>query len=296
MRRYPLSGFFLITFGLTWGLGACFALFPAQLMAVFGKVSITNPLFIVAVYAPSLSAIIMTGLIDGLAGIQSLLGRVFHWRNGIQWYLAISVGIPLLTTIALLASLVFAGAPQAIHHWYDLFLLGPTGHEIVHALGSGSGGGFRVVLVILGSFLADPGPLGEELGWRGFALGRLLKQRSALGAAIILGIVWGAWHLPAFFIGGLPQSSMSIPVFMASIVALSVLMTWAFNGTRGSILIAILIHWTFNTCMDLTRMPIALFTAGVLVTAAVAVVICTGPALAARLREQESFADSSGNA
>ena len=73
MKRRPLLAFFTLTFGLTWGLGACFALFPAQLTAIFGKVSVTNPLFMLAVYAPSISAIVVTGFIDGAAGIRRLL-------------------------------------------------------------------------------------------------------------------------------------------------------------------------------------------------------------------------------
>ena len=62
MKRRPLLTFFALTFGLMWGLGACFALFPAQLTAVFGKISVANPLFILAVYAPGISAIIVSGL------------------------------------------------------------------------------------------------------------------------------------------------------------------------------------------------------------------------------------------
>ena len=160
-----------------------------------------------------------------------------------------------------------------------------TGHEIVKA--AGAGGLWRVMLAVLASFLADPGPLGEELGWRGFALPRLLEGRNALSAAVVLGIIWGVWHLPAFLIAGTPQSNMSFPILLIGAVALSVLMTWAFNGTRGSVLVAILIHWTFNTCFDSTRMPLALFSAGVLVIAAVVVVAIEGPELS-RSHEYEA--------
>ena len=79
MRRRPLLAFFALTFGLTWGLGACFAIFPAQLATVFGTVSVTNPLFILAVYAPSISAMIVSGLIAGPAGIRQLLGGFLRW-------------------------------------------------------------------------------------------------------------------------------------------------------------------------------------------------------------------------
>lgn len=236
MKQRPLLGFFCLTFGLTWGLGACFALFPNQLTAVFGKVSISSPLFILAVYAPSISAIIVTGLIDGAAGVHRLLARMVQWRNGLRWYLAILLGLPALSAIARLSSAALTGTPLVYEHWYQLFLLGPTGHDIVTSLASTSGRHFAVVGVILASFVLDPGPLGEELGWRGFALPQLLEGRSALSAGLILGVVWGVWHLPAFVIVGTPQSHLSLPAFMLGIVALSVLMTWVFNGTRGSVL------------------------------------------------------------
>jgi Type II CAAX prenyl endopeptidase Rce1-like len=115
----------------------------------------------------------------------------------------------------------------------------------------------------------DPGPLGEELGWRGFALPELLKNRSPWLAGLMLGVIWGIWHLPAFFVAGFTQSSISIPVFMISIVALSTLMAWVFKGTHGSLLLAVLGHAMFNLCMDLGTMPLA--SAVMLVMAALAV-------------------------
>ena len=285
MRRHPLLAYFALTFGLTWGLGACFALFPDQLTTVFGKMSVANPLFILAVYAPGISAVIMSGLIAGPAGVGQLLGGLLRWRIGIQWYVAIFVGIPMLSAIAILLTAALARTPLGIDHWYQLFLLGPTGRHIVQA--AAAGGLWRIAPTILGSFLADPGPLGEELGWRGFALPRLLKGRSALSAGVILGIIWGVWHLPAFIIAGTPQDNMSFPLFMIGVVALSVLMTWAFRGTGGSVLAAALIHWTFNTCTDMTRMPLALVSVGVLVLAAAVVVAVSGPGLS-RSEEYES--------
>ena len=277
MKRHPLLAYFALTFALTWGVGACFALFPAQLTAIFGKVSVTNPLFILAVYAPGISAIVVTSLIDGAAGVRRLLGGFLRWRIGIRWYAAILVGIPMLSVIAMLLSAALARTPLNVDHWYQLFLLGPSGQQIVRA--AGTGGVWSVIATTLGSLLADPGPLGEELGWRGFALPRMLKDRSALSAGVILGVIWGAWHLPAFLIGGTPQNNMSFPLFMVGVVALSVLMTWAFKGTGGSILAAALIHWNFNTCSDMSRMPLALFSVGILVIAAALVVAIEGPGL-----------------
>jgi CAAX protease family protein len=288
MKQRPLLAFFALTFGLTWGLGACFAMFPTQLTALFGKVSVTNPLFMLAVYAPSISAIVVTGSIDGRAGVTRLLGGFLRWRIGIRWCVAIFVGIPMLSATAILLSAALAQTPLVVDHWYQLFLLGPNGHEIVNA--ARAGGVLSVIPAILGSFLADPGPLGEELGWRGFALPRLLKDRSALSAGVILGVIWGVWHLPAFIIGGTPQNNMSFPLFMIGIVALSVLMTWAFKGTSGSILAAALIHWGFNTCSDMTRMPLALLSVGLLVIAAALVVAIHGPGLSGQADTKAALA------
>ena len=194
--------------------------------------------------------------------------------------------------IAMLLSAALARTPLMVDHWYQLFLLGPTGHQIVRAVGAG--GAWSVITAILGSFLADPGPLGEELGWRGFALPRLLKGRSALSAGVILGVIWGVWHLPAFILAGTPQNNMSFPLFMIGIVALSVLMTWAFKGTSGSVLAAVLIHWTFNTCTDMTRMPLALVSVGVLVITAAVVVAIAGPGLS-RSRDYENALSSAAS-
>ena len=125
-------------------------------------------------------------------------------------------------------------------------------------------------------------------------LPRLLSGRSALVAGVILGIIWGVWHLPAFLIGGTPQNSMSFPLFIIGAVGISVLMTWAFNGTRGSVLSAVLIHWTFNTCLDLTRMPLALISVGLIVIAAALVIAITGPELSRSRVYEDALPTGSG--
>src|SRR5947209_5661348 len=163
MRSRPLVAFFVLTFAITWGLGACFALFPAQLEAVFGKISNTNPLFFVAVYSPSISALIVTAYTRGVSGLRELLGRLLRWRVGLLWYLTVLLGVPLL----LLAS-------AALSAWYS-----------GQALQFGSKDWRLALSALLIQLVTDPGPLGEELGWRGFALPRLLQRWSALSASLI---------------------------------------------------------------------------------------------------------------
>jgi membrane protease YdiL (CAAX protease family) len=228
-------------------------LFPDRLVALFGPISNTNPLFYLAVYAPSISAIVVTAWTAGGAGLRDLLSRLFRWRVGIQWYLIVFLGMPGLLVGSAAVTAWFSGEPvKFVPHSWQLPLYG-----------------------VLTSLLLDPGPLGEELGWRGFALPRLLQVRSALTASLILGLIWGLWHVPAFLIQGLPQNQLSLPAFLVGCAALSVLMTWVYQHTRGSILFAVLIHWLFNTeYLPRGTLPVL---AGILSVAALVVVAVSGP-------------------
>jgi uncharacterized protein len=88
--------------------------------------------------------------------------------------------------------------------------------------------------------------LGEELGWRGYALPRLLERLSPLVASLIVGVVWWLWHLPTFVIAGTPQFRQPVVAFLIMTTAYSILMSWTFLHTRGSVLIATLFHGAVN--------------------------------------------------
>jgi len=93
--------------------------------------------------------------------------------------------------------------------------------------------------------------VGEELGWRGYGLPRLLERFSPLAAGLILGVIWWLWHLPTFFIAGTPQFRQSVVAFLIMTTAYSILMTWTFLRTRGSVLIATLFHGAINISQGL---------------------------------------------
>jgi hypothetical protein len=228
-------------------------LFPDRLVSWFGPISNSNPLFYLAVYAPSLSGLIVTACADGIPGLRDMFTRLLRWRVGLRWYLTVLLGMPALIVGSALLSGWFDGDPLKFvrGHWH------------------------LALYPMLTSLVLDPGPLGEELGWRGFALPRLLKNRSALSASLILGLIWGIWHLPAFFIQGLPQNQFSLPAFLVGCVMLSVLMTWVFQHTAGSILFAILIHWLFNA--DFLPRGTLPAMAVILSVAALIVVAVSGP-------------------
>jgi uncharacterized protein len=167
----------------------------------------------------SIAAIAVAALIDGRRGVGALLRKVTVWRVGVRWYL-----IALLGPVALLAAAasvnVLAGAQVA------------TEGPLVDWLELGKLFGLQVVGVFAGAW--------EELGWRGFALPRLLKRVSPLAASLGVGVLWAVWHIPLFMSGELPWADA------AALVVLSILFTAVFVRTKQSVLIAFLMHAAFN--------------------------------------------------
>jgi membrane protease YdiL (CAAX protease family) len=219
----PLRIYFWLAFGITWGMGGLGLL--AGVYRPRAGLSTTSPLYYAAAYGPSLAGLIMTGYLDGWGGIGRLLVRALPTRAGLPWYLAVLVGFP---AISLLAGWV--AAPEVLKNLprWD-----------------------RLLPLLAVTAVADPGPLGEEFGWRGFALPRLLRRRPPLAASLILGVIWGAWHLPTFFIPALPQSRLWFPLFVLNSMALSVIMTWLYLRTDGDLLLMILVHLLANYCVEL---------------------------------------------
>jgi membrane protease YdiL (CAAX protease family) len=102
----------------------------------------------------------------------------------------------------------------------------------------------EVITLILAILIS--GPIGEELGWRGYALPRILEKRSATVSAILLGLPWGIWHFPSFFMSGLPQAGAQIPAFLLTAVSLSIIVTWVFVNTGQNVFLSFLIHYSVN--------------------------------------------------
>jgi hypothetical protein len=210
-----LIPFLAITFGLTWGLAALLILFYDQMVTLFGEISSTNPLFVLAVYAPGFAGLLLTLRYYGLRGLGSFLQRLTLWRAPLGWWLFLIVGIP---------AVVYAGAaikgtlgdPFPFSPWYQ-----------------------ALPALALALFL---GPI-EEFGWRGLALPLLQRRFAPFWAGLFLGVIWALWHVPAFFLSGTPQSSWAVAPYFGGIIAISVILTPFFNAARGSLLVAILYHF-----------------------------------------------------
>jgi membrane protease YdiL (CAAX protease family) len=218
MTTRTLLFFFALAFGITWGLAALLMLFYDQIVAIFGEISYTNPLFILAVYSPGIAGVFLVWWHYGLKGLGSFFRRLTLWRAPGVWWFFLILGIPAIfyTGAAIKGTL---GNPFPFSPW----------HQVLPALA-------------LALFI---GPI-EEFGWRGVALPLLQRQFAPFWAGLLLGLIWAAWHIPAFLLSGTPQSTWSFAPYFAGVVAICVILTPMFNAAQGSLMIAILYHFQMN--------------------------------------------------
>jgi membrane protease YdiL (CAAX protease family) len=159
-------------------------------------------------------------------------------------------------------------------------------------------------LVIMLAFMVVPGSaLGEEIGWRGYVLPRLQTRMSALSASLILAPIWALWHLPLWLTGAPGRTPLIYAGFVVSAFGLSVILTWVYNSTGGSLLLVVLLHGTINLPITLlydalgsrVTVPVLLYF-GLMVVAAVVVVIVAGPKhLSRKHRKQEKPSELAPN-
>jgi membrane protease YdiL (CAAX protease family) len=212
-----LIPFLLIAFGIAWGILGQYILLPERMGTVFGQLSGNHPLFFLAVYAPAIAAFAVVYRCAGIMGLRRFLGRALLWRCSVAWYAFLIMGIPL----------IFIGG-SAIKG--NLFAE-PLPFLSVQALLAGI------------FFAVIKGPV-EEFGWRGLALPLLQRKFEPLWAGLILGAIWGLWHIPAFLLSGTQQSEWSFAAFFAGCLAISVIATALFNRSRGSILLSAFFHFS----------------------------------------------------
>ncbi len=263
--------FFILTFGLTW-------LFWIPLALSGRKAGL--PALAIGGFSPTLIGIVMTYLTQSSAGRRDFWKRVIDFRLvGGKWYAVILSIFPLTIAFTFLLDILMGGILPA--HEGAIQTLTHPGSLIVF-----------IIVMLLG------GPLAEELGWRGYALDRLQMKRNALVSSLILGIIWGLWHLPLFFIEGTSQREMGVGtvlfwMFIIQVVAMAILFTWVYNNNQRSILSAILLHFMSNSTFTLiARLGHALpqrteiIRTAVYVIAVVIVVVFWGPKTMTRKQEE----------
>ena len=229
LARHPLVSYFLFAFGFSW------LMFLPGLLVYYGVLSLSAQavrLFAIAgLLVPILSGFIMTGVTEGWPGISRLLRRIVRWRVGLRWYLFALIGLP---AVMVLAAIIRPGALESLD---------------VSAQ--------PITLAYLNAFVGMAfigGPLFEEPGWTGFAQPRLQQMYGPLLGGLLLGGLWALWHLPGFLIPSedirdIPPRGtvLDFAVFALALVGLRLIIIWVVNNTRDSVLMAILVHASWNT-------------------------------------------------
>ena len=238
--RHPLISYFVLAYSLSWVMwlplvlskGGGIGLLPFTTSSNLNDTSnlpnflLFNLILFVGALGPAIAALIVSGAIGGGKEVKHLLRRMVQVRIGIQWYM-FAVFVPLIP-------------------WLILGFFG--GSSFVQRVLSVQGAiGFLLYVVTILSLMILGSPLGEEPGWRGFALPRLQQRYGPLAGSLVLGPLWALWHLPLFFTAwGASYQIIGIPLalllFTVTLMGFTIVMTWLFNNTKGSIFLAILFH------------------------------------------------------
>jgi uncharacterized protein len=210
--------FFALTFAWSW---TCWLLSVA-----ISRLSpwLATLLMFMGSFGPTLAAIVVVAQACGRARLRAWLLRCL--RGGVGWgWWAFALIFPLVVmTVAACLHVALGGTMP---------IAPASGHLLMTAVNF-------FAIAVLG------GPLGEEFGWRGYAQPMLQSRMGWRRASLLLGVVWGAWHLPLFFIAGTSQANIPLALFLLSVVAMSVLFAWLMQHTNGHVGVALLLHTAIN--------------------------------------------------
>ncbi|MEO6172655.1 MAG: CPBP family intramembrane glutamic endopeptidase [Arenimonas sp.] len=174
-------------------------------------------------FGPAFAAVVMSLAITGGAGLKNLLRPILKWRFAPNVWLLALLGPPVLIAISIGIAML-AGIPLGAVKAVD-----PVESTVL----------FFAILVV-------GGPLGEEIGWRGYALPRLLRFKGPVIASLLVAAMWSLWHLPLFWMPGAAQEGTSFFWFVVLVSSFSILTTWIYLRSGGSLLAAIAFHQSIN--------------------------------------------------
>ncbi len=213
--RRPVVICLVLVYGLTW------VVWVPRAAGV--PVGIVGQLW---TWMPAVAAVVTAALTGGRAAVRDLGTRLARWRVGWQWWLAVLAG-PAVFSVVVAA------------------LYGAVGGSTAAALPAVLTGSMAQLPVLLTLLVLTDG-LGEEPAWRGFLLPRLLDLHGALGVSLVLGVLWALWHLPLQWTPGYGPYQQPWWLLLLDVTAKSVVFTWVFLRTRGSLLVAVVLHGTTN--------------------------------------------------
>ncbi|MFZ6029003.1 MAG: CPBP family intramembrane glutamic endopeptidase [Chloroflexota bacterium] len=228
MKSHPVWAYAILAYAITWLIQL------PELLAMRGSYQFTERYLLLlnlSSYGPSLAAIAVTAVLEGRDGVKALLKHLLQWRVSWRVYLMALFTFPAILFLGYQALGIQPGPGENMPELFlTLVILAPLN-------------------ALVGSILLDVGPLGEELGWRGFMLPRLLERYGDFSSSVVLGLVWAFWHLPVFLFvewrGDLPIA-IAVGIYPFSTIAIAYAMTKLHHWSRGSVLIAILFHGIVN--------------------------------------------------
>jgi len=218
IKSFPVTSFILLTIIYSW------TLWLLMILSARGLLPFKFPTNFLGSFGPAIGALIVTGVIRGKPGLRNILKSLINWRTSAWSYLfailfiiivyVITAGITYLIDPALLKFGKMPGFPESIVYFFIIAFLG--------------------------------GPLGEEIGWRGFLQPQLLRKFTPLAASLFIALIWLLWHIPLFWLEGAAQAGGSVIYFGLSVLAMAFLFTLLYLKSKGSLLLAIIFHTVIN--------------------------------------------------
>ena len=224
INKHPVTTFFLLAFGFTWSVWA-----PISYGYVHGSIELTPAIivtYILGSFGPLLSAALVTKLTGG--SLRAWFSQALKWRVPVKWWLA-AFFIPILLYALMAGIHMVMGGNFNLAEVSPLLAL-PGGFLSVFLWGGGN----------------------EELGWRGLALPRLQEHYNPLVSGLIIGVVWTLWHAPPGIIElGFVSWAVDLPFYMVTVTGISIVATWLYNKTGGSVLLTMVFHASVNASQSL---------------------------------------------
>jgi uncharacterized protein len=227
VEKYQVTILVLLVYGLTWPFVIL------EVLASRGMLPFTLPgiFLILQGFMPGLAAVIVTGLIHGRPGIRVLFRKVLIAHVGARWYAFAFLVMAGVSVAAILLANRLGASPSITLLSPSLPFSGPLGILI------------GTVMLFLFSMLFNT----EEFAWRGVALPKLQARHNALVASLILSIPWLFFHFPLFFKVGSSQSKTVFLSYAIGMMATTILFTFLYNHTQGSLLLVWILHASMNT-------------------------------------------------
>ena len=277
LKRHSLVIGIILMFALTWPIDLSNSgVLPFKVPFVVGLFVGWGFIF---------ASVIMTGLTLGKDGVIALLKRFLIWRVGWKWYLAALLLVPSLIVLAVYINAALVRIPPDFSTVFAYKFFGPSAN---------------LLILVAPWFLYELISNGEEIGWRGYVLPRLQAKYSALTSTLILGVIWGFWHLPKYLSH---WNTVSFAWSMVHTMAYAVILTWLYNNTQGSLLLVTITHASGNTAgpfmpmantVSSENMGAYIIFALLEVAAAILIIVATGPQRLSRTEPVQAQGPSSG--